>query len=99
MAKKDKEKVWVRNRIWLNPPSSFDDGWMKYYVTETHYSDEREPYYEADLMIADCSRTVSLNIDPGKKYRKQALRKLNLIRDGIDDLIQTIEAIDASEKK
>ena len=60
-----------RKRVWLNNVTSGDNGWLKWdYGTGDH----------AELLVADCSRTIALSFSWwDKRGASERLKKLNLL--------------------
>lgn len=80
-----KSKAW-KKRVWLNPSSSDDNGYVIYGQDE-----EGDP----TLKIADCTRIVSLSLHCyTEKEKKQRIKKLKLIRDACQELIEAMEKIE-----
>ena len=77
-------------RLWLNPTSSSDNGWMKYGIQK----DVDGGYYTYSLTIADCTRLVNLNFDfDTKKSRGAARRKLILMENALIDMREQCDDI------
>lgn len=78
-----------KKRIWLNPVTSYDNGWMKYGVQQ-----DDDGAWDADLIIADCNKQVSFGIGVySKSDRKKTLRKLRVMRNALSDMITQVEEI------
>ena len=77
-------------RKWLNPTTSYDNGWIKWGVNTDSDGDRN-----STLIIADCSRQISLSVHTySKKDRKKTMRKLQTLHDAIGDLMHQIREID-----
>lgn len=85
----NKPKDWSK-REWLNPPGSYDNGWVKYNVATEEWDKTRggrgvDIY--GSLLIADCSRTITLNLDVStKRDYNRVIKKLAKLRKVIDQL-------------
>ena len=77
-------------RKWLNPPTSVYTGYI-----QTGVNVDRE-WIDIRLKIADCSRIVNFDFDDTdtKKGRKAAIKKLKIIRDSVQDLIDKVVDVD-----
>lgn len=94
----NKPKRFVK-REWLNPPSSYNDGWIKYGV-ELEKVGGRWGIY-SDLMIADCSRTITLDlyVSNSREYN-QVIKKIGKLRTALDILEEKItEAYEWKEQQ
>ena len=77
-------------RMWLNPASSSDNGWMKYGI----HKDADGGYYSYSLTIADCGRVVNFSFDfDSKRTRAAARKKLLLMEGAIIDMREQCEEI------
>lgn len=82
-------------RQWLNPSGSDATGYIYWGVRQEDFGG-----YYAMFKLADCSRIVSLDIYLGsKRERRVSLKKLNLIKKAVDDMIAQVEYIDNKEEK
>lgn len=77
-------------RRWLNPPSSNYTGYIQYGVNK------EINWVSIEFKVADCSRIVNLDFDDTetKKGRKAAIKKLKIIRDSAQHVIEMVEVID-----
>ena len=64
-----KTKTFLDKRKWLNPKDHDDNGWISYSVKYDYGN-------SAEFMIADCSRTISLNFSSYNKndFSKRAAK-------------------------
>lgn len=75
----------IRKRVWLNPPSSDDNGYMIY---------GKEDVADYELKLADCHRVISFNFSYGewestpnkKRGIKRSIKKLDLMLKNLNEL-------------
>lgn len=74
----------IVRRKWLNPPNSYNTGYIKYGV----YPDNNEMIYsDIGLKLADCSRIIEFEFSFGtKKERKISMKKLAIFRESLEEL-------------
>ena len=78
------------NRKWLNPPSSSYTGYIQYGVNVA------QNWVGVTLKLADCSRIVSFDFESTheKTGRKAAIKKITIMRDAMNHLIDEITKVD-----
>ncbi len=92
-----KTRRLLAKRAFLNPVNHMDDGWIKYVVYARDYRQHGHHAgidVDAKLIIADCSRTITLDLDVDCNYPKeykQRMDKLNKLRQAIDDIQAAIQ--------
>ena len=81
-------------RKWLNPVTSCYTGYIQYGVNVD------QNWVGVTLKISDCSRIVSFDFDDmdTKKGRKLAIKKLKILKDAMDELINDVEKIDEQKR-
>lgn len=73
-------------QVFLNPPYSNEDGWLKGSVT---YEEWGRGFPRVKLQVADCTRMINLDFDPDTNkglYGPEArIKKLETLRDAVNE--------------
>ena len=81
-----KTKTFIDKRKWINPKSHDDNGWISYNVNSDYG-------LNAEFMIADCSRTITLNFSTYSQSKKGAMQRADKINTLIEALTEFREAL------
>lgn len=83
MAKKNKKRVQLYKRKWLNPKTHSDLGAIKYKV----HHDGGTGWVAAEVDIWDCGRKITLDFDcHNKRDAKNRTKKLDILIESLQEM-------------